>query len=439
MPFLALAQETNALAWISLIALGLVILASCTTKANPGVIAIVLAWIVGVYLAGFYGVEITVREVASGFPSRLFLTLAAVTLLFTQASLNGTLDRVAAAAVRSCCGNVGLMPVMFFFLAAIFAIIGAGNIAASALIAPMAMATAQRAGIPAFLMVIMVGHGAIAGALSPISPTGIIAGDIAENQLGLVDPELSAFQTSIFLHNILANFAVAAAGYFAFGGWKLFRRQYREQAAPETAAERMEPRHWITLTVIAALVIGVIFFDVHVGMGAFAGAVLLTLMGLADEAEAMQRMPWRVMMMVCGVTVLTSLLERTGGSRLLQELIGSVSGPQSITLVIAFVAGVISVYSSTSGVVLPAFLPQVQGFADQVAGADPMAIASSLAVGGHLVDSSPLSTIGALCVACAPLTEDRRTLFLKVLAWGLSMSVVGALYCYLFFGLLRVA
>ena len=152
----ALPQETTALAWISLCALGLVILASCTTKANPGVVAIVLAWIVGVYLADFWGVSITVKEVASGFPSSLFLTLAAVTLLFTQASVNGTLDRIAAAAVRGCRGNVGLMPVMFFLLAAVFATVGAGNIAAAALIAPMAMATAQRAGIPAFLMVIMV-------------------------------------------------------------------------------------------------------------------------------------------------------------------------------------------------------------------------------------------------------------------------------------------
>ena len=436
----ALQQETTALAWISLGALGLVILASCTTKANPGVVAIVLAWIIGVYLAGFWDVSISVREVASGFPSNLFLTLAAVTLLFTQASVNGTLDRVAAVAVRCCRGNVGLMPVMFFLLAAVFAVIGAGNIAASALIAPMAMATAHRAGIPIFLMVIMVGHGAIAGALSPISPTGIIAGSIAENQLLLVEPELGAFKTTIFFHNMVANFAVAAAGYLLFGGWKLFGRRYRDEpGTDETAAERMEPRHWITLSVIATLVVGVIFFDVHVGMGAFAGAVLLTLLGMSDEAEAMKQMPWRVMMMVCGVTVLTSLLEKTGGSALLQELVGAVSGPQTITGVIALVAGVISVYSSTSGVVLPAFLPQVQGFADQVAGADPMAIASSLAVGGHLVDSSPLSTIGALCIACAPVTEDRRILFLKVLAWGLSMSVVGALYCYVFFGLLGTA
>ena len=38
-------------------------------------------------------------------------------------------------------------------------------------------------------------------------------------------------------------------------------------------------------------------------------------------------------------------------------------------------------------------------------------------VGGHLVDVSPLSTIGALCIAAAP-SEDSRKLFNKLLAWG---------------------
>ncbi|MGH9461087.1 MAG: SLC13 family permease, partial [Vicinamibacteria bacterium] len=60
-------------------------------------------------------------------------------------------------------------------------------------------------------------------------------------------------------------------------------------------------------------------------------------------------------------------------------------------------------------------------------------------VGSHLVDVSPLSTLGALCMASAPLTEDRTALFNKLLLWGLSMSVVGALVCYLFFGVLGLA
>ena len=63
-------------------------------------------------------------------------------------------------------------------------------------------------------------------------------------------------------------------------------------------------------------------------------------------------------------------------------------------------------------------------------------MASTIIVSGHLVDCSPLSTIGALCIAGAPPGEDRRRLFNQVLAWGLSMVVVGAAVCYVVFGLL---
>ena len=64
-----------------------------------------------------------------------------------------------------------------------------------------------------------------------------------------------------------------------------------------------------------------------------------------------------------------------------------------------------------------------------------MAIASSMVVGGHLVDLSPLSTIGALCIAALPghSSEDARALFNRLLAWGMSMTVVGTLACWLLF------
>jgi hypothetical protein len=97
---------------------------------------------------------------------------------------------------------------------------------------------------------------------------------------------------------------------------------------------------------------------------------------------------------------------------------------------------VISVYSSSSGVVLPAFLPTIPGIIEKLGGGDAMAIAASINVGAHLVDVSPLSTLGALCIAAAPAHENRTQLFNKLLLWGLSMSVVGALVCYFFFGVL---
>ena len=142
-------------------------------------------------------------------------------------------------------------------------------------------------------------------------------------------------------------------------------------------------------------------------------------------------------MMVCGVTILVGLLDKTGGMKLLTALLATVSTQKSVTAMIAFVAGVISVYSSTSGVVLPTFIPTIPGLAAQVGGANLLSIAWSLFVGAHLVDISPLSTTGALCIASAPPTEDHRSLFNKLLAWGLCMSVVGAGISYVCFGLLR--
>jgi len=69
-------------------------------------------------------------------------------------------------------------------------------------------------------------------------------------------------------------------------------------------------------------------------------------------------------------------------------------------------------------------------------GADMLPIVCSICVGSNLVDVSPLSTTGALCIAAAPATENHAVLFNKMLAWGLSMTVVGAAISWLFFGLL---
>jgi di/tricarboxylate transporter len=322
---------------------------------------------------------------------------------------------------------------MFFVLALAIATIGAGNIAAAALVAPMAMAVASRAGIPGFLMAIMVAHGAIAGALSPFAPTGIIADNLMSHM------GLGGHRWQAFFNNLMANVLVAMAGYLAFGGWRLFGRVHveNEESEAEDKTATMLPRHRITLVLIALLIVAVVGWEIPVGMGAFCAAIVLILLHMADEKDAVRAMPWSVILMVCGVTVLTNLLERTGGIDRFTTLQARLATPKTVTGVTAFVTGLISVYSSTSGVVLPVFLPTVPKLVERLGGGNPMAIASSMMIGGHLVDSSPLSTIGALCVACAGPNEDRRSLFNKTLAWGLSMAVVGAVVCYLFFGSAR--
>jgi len=411
------------LAWISLAALLIAVTLSMVTTVNVGIVSLALAWIVGVYLGG-----LPLNTVIGGFPIQLFLTLTGVTLLFGMAHVNGTLERLAARAVRLCYGNAGIIPVMFFLVALFLASIGPGNIATAALLAPMAMAIGQRAAIPPFLMILMVGNGAQAGALSPFAPTGVIVNGVMA-RIGLAGVEWQTYANNLFAHMVVTFIA-----YFAFGGWRLFTRRNTATDSSEVVdADPFEWHHWLTIAVLMTLVLVVVAFDMQVGMAALAGATLLSLARAADEKETIRRMPWNVVLMVCGVTVLIGVLERTQGMDLFTDLLARIATPSTASGVIAFVVAVVSVYSSTSGVVLPAFLPTVPGLVERLGGGDPLAIASAMNVGGHLVDLSPLSTMGALCLAALPATIDARKVFNQLLAWGLSMTVVGALICWVLF------
>jgi di/tricarboxylate transporter len=225
---------------------------------------------------------------------------------------------------------------------------------------------------------------------------------------------------------------VAFGAYFIFGGLRLLARADRVETEP-ALAERLNGHQILTLALIGILVLGVIIGGFNIGMAAFAGAVLLSLVRAADDQEAIKGMPWSTILMVCGVTVLISLLEKTGGMELFTGLLSSVATQATIIPFMAIAIGVVSAYSSTSGVVLPAFLPTVPGIIDDLGGGSALALASTMNVAGHLVDVSPLSTLGALCVAAIPAGDVSRRLFNQLLAWGLSMTVVGAGLCWLLF------
>jgi Na+/H+ antiporter NhaD/arsenite permease-like protein len=424
------------LAAVSLLALLAVIVVSCFAPVNIGFLSIALAFLIG--RAG----GLPVSAIVGGFPASLFVTLTGVTLLFSQSRVNGTLEQVAARSVRLARGNRGMIPIVFFVLGVALASIGAGNIAATALLAPVAMSVAGRAGISGFLMALMLANGANAGAFSPLAPTGIIARDLM-GRAGLEGVEWANY-----FNTLAAQSVVAFGGYFLLGGLKLFRARAdpASEAGPETEA-RAEPlatplepitgRQWLTLGVITALILSVVFHRIDVGLGAFVAAAILTLLRAADEEAAMRCMPWGVILMVSGVTILVEVLAKTGGMELFTRLLAGLSGPAFVTGVIALVTGVISVYSSSSGVVLPAFLPTIPGLIDKLGGGDPLMIAYSINVGAHLVDVSPLSTLGALCLASAAPSEDRDKLFRKLMAWGWSMALVGGLVCQLLFGYRR--
>src|SRR5262249_41440198 len=98
---------------LSIVAFAIAIIVSCVSQINVGFLSIAFAFIIGVLFGGMRA-----TDVAAGFPA------------------------------------------IFFFLATALASIGAGNIATTALLAPVAMTVAGNLRISAFLMTVCVCCGA---------------------------------------------------------------------------------------------------------------------------------------------------------------------------------------------------------------------------------------------------------------------------------------
>ena len=406
----------------SLIALLSAIVLSMVSRINVGLVAIAAAWLIGVY-----GLGMKADEVAAGFPSGLFLTLAGVTLLFAVAETNHSLEGMASRSFRMTQGSTRVLPLVFFGLGFVFATVGPGAPAAVALVIPLAMALSQRAHLPPMLTALMVTNGANSGNLSPLSSVGIIANS------KMAAAGLVGYEWKTMLANLLAHVLVAGLAYAYF---VMRIRSAETRVAADVEVVPFERGQLWTLWVLGAWIVGVVVFKLHVGLSAIAAALFLIMLRTADEGAAIRRMPWGIILMVTGVSVLIAILEKSGGMDLFTRLLAAIATPDSINGVIAFVTGVISTYSSTSGVVLPAFLPTVPGLVEQVGGGDPLAIALSINVGSSMVDVSPLSTLGALCVAAVADPAMSRKLFYQLLAWGFSMTVVSAVLCQLFAGVI---
>ena len=412
------------IALMSVIALFIAIIISCFLPYNVGFLSIAFSFFIGVIYAGM-----KVNQIISGFPTGLFVILVGVTYLFGIAQTNGTLDRVANTCIRAVRGRASLLPIVFFILGFAISAAGPGAIPATALLAPPAMLLASKLKINPFLMGIFVANGANAAAMSPITPCGAVAYGVI-NKLGL--PDMTG---TLFMNTVIANLVINAIAYFLFGGLDLLRR---EKAAGQNNIDlgievlAYEKQHHITLIGIFVMMVGALGFNMHVGLLGIGVGVILILLGCGDEKKAINAVPWGTVMLVCGVTVLIELMNKTGGMKMFIDMMATISSPDSLVFVVTVIPGIISAYASTTGVVFPAFLPLMPGLTEQVGG-DLIAVLSGCCLGSLIVDASPLSTLGALVLGAATPEMDKAKLFNQLLAWGLSMAFIGGAVAWLIF------
>ena len=404
------------IAVVSLIVFFAVILFAAVTKKNCGVIALVAAYVFGIFVLKMKPAEIY----AKGWPMGVFFIALSTTFLFAIANVNGTIEAMAKNIAYFAHGSAKLLPVVFFIGGAIISGIGAGGLVI-AVIAPIALYVAVQNKIPVLMMSVVTMGGIMAGGLSPVAINGLVANRIAMAQN---IPGYSYIQLWAPFAIAMTVFSIAA--YVLFGGLTLPRVENAE-AATWTP---FDGRQKLTLLGVAALLVGVVGFKQDLGLLAFAIAGVLIVLGAADQKKAFAATPWATLILICGMSVLLRVVVTAGGFKYLEELLKAHMSASTVRPALIALSGVMGAVSSGTGVVMPTLIPMANEIAKNPEMGTAMQLITAVIVGTNGVVISPLSTVGALCLAGAPEGVDRNKLYNQLILAAVCFSVCCAAAAY---------
>ncbi len=437
---------------IALIVLILIFVVATVRAINMGALALAAAAVVGVTVFGS-----SADDVLDGFPTSLFIILVGVTYLFALARNNGTVDWLIQASIRTVRGRVAWVPWAMFLICALIAGIGAAVPATVAILAPVAMGFASQYRIRPVLMAIAISLGAGGGSFSPIGIFGAITNGVVQES-GLPSNPILLFAASMG-----ASFIITLTAFVMLGGGELVRRG-RDNAAlagvearaasaggapaggqaygpPESAGERagggwggdaptehgndgdlrLNRERVLTLAGLVLLAVTAFALQFDVGFTAIVVAVVLTLIFPKTARGAVDKIAWGTVLLVTGIVTYVNLLDEQGTVGRLGEAVATIGAPLIAALLICFIGAIVSAFASTTGI-LGALIPLAVPFllTGQVSA---VGLIIALAISSSVVDISPFSTSGAMCVANAD-QRDREEVFRKLVLWGLSLVVL---------------
>lgn len=354
-------------------------------KMNIGVLALGFSLILG-YLG-----KVPTRDIIRGFNASLFLMLAGVSMLFGIAQHNGTLKLIVKKMIQASGKRAYLMPIMMYVVMYFITFLGAGTIAGFALSALFGIPLAKELDSDPFLLTTMGQLGSIGGGIAPWAPTGIIGLELAKNA-GIT----GNLSTTMMINTFLATAFASLISYIIMKGYKL------KPSVKEKEILKFSKNQKVTLLAIFAMVIGVAGFNMNIGFLAFFISVILILLKIGTEKEALSSIPWNTLLLISGMGILMNLVVILGGIKILAETLALLMTPRTSASILALTSGVMSLFSSTSGVVMPTMIPTIPVVQESLNlySVIPAALLLSAVINGSSPSGlSPVSTGGAFVMA----------------------------------------
>lgn len=385
-------------------------------KTNIGLMAVGLALILGI-ISGT-----PVSTIQAGFPTKLFVTLLGVMLMFSIAQENKTMELLARRVVALAGKRTNLIPIIVYVFSVVLAAVGPGTIPVMSIMAVFTCSLAAEMKISPLLLAPTSVLGAAAGGLTSIAPTGILGINLAE-QSGV---ELAP--VPYLINMLIAMTVYFIILYIILGGYKMKSNVDLSQLE----LPKFNGNQIITLIGILVMVVLVVGFGLDVGMVCFSVSMVYLVLRVADEKKSIQGIPWSTLVMVAGVNMLMSMALNLGGIDLLSAGLSTMMTPSTAPGVLGLTAGIMSWFSSTSGVVMPTLIPSIPGIIERVGSVSYLSMISAVTNTASAAGMSPLSTGGSLGLSAysqvaKPTEAEAAKLFIQLFLISAGGVVVVAL------------
>lgn len=414
-----------------LLALVLSIALGYITKINIGFFAII-----GAYLIGCFGMGLKPAEVIALWPVKIFFIIFAVTLFYNVALANGALERLAGHLLYKCRKYPYLLPLAIFFASTIIAALGAGFYTVLAFMAPITLLLCKKTNMSMIIGGMAVNYGALAGANFMTSQSGIIFRSLMDNS-GIDSTTGFAYATAIFIVTLLIPIVVL--GLYTFWNRKSSNIQI-EDIQPEPFDSKQKKSLFLIVlmmsTVLLFPVLHLLFPEqqtiqflnskIDIAFIAITFSLISLLMKLADEKQVIALVPWGTLIMICGVGMLIALGVKVGIIDILTEWLTQNVPIWMIPFLLCLISAIMSIFSSTLGVVTPTLFPIVPAIA-AASGLNPMILFICIVVGAQSSSISPFSSGGSLIMGAAPQDIDKDKLFNQLLFRAIPVGIVAAI------------
>ncbi|WP_410565102.1 SLC13 family permease [Acinetobacter sp. H1(2024)] len=416
---------------LMLIALAVSIGLGYKTKINIGFFTIAFA-----YLIGCFGMGLKPSEVIELWPVKIFFIILSVTLFYNFALANGALEKLASHLLYKCRKFPQFLPLAIFFAATIIAGLGAGFYTVLAFMAPITLLLCKKTNMNMVIGGMAANYGALAGANFMTSQSGIIFRSLMEN-IGISSQTAFSYSGGIFVLTLIIPIAV-------LGIYTLWNRKSNsiviEDQKPEPFDKKQKQSIFLIILMMSIVlvfpILHLVFPDVKtisflnskidIAFLAITFSLISLLMKLADEKKVIALVPWGTLIMICGVGMLIALGVKLGIITTLSEWLANNVPVWVIPVLLCLISAIMSVFSSTLGVVAPTLFPIVPALALS-SGLNPLMLFICIVVGAQSTAISPFSSGGSLIMASAPADIDKTTFFNQLLLKAIPVGVIAAL------------